>query len=302
MEPAITLRILSHNREKFLGETLASAFAQTLPFAEFELYDNGSDFSLRRLAKKHPRLRLRRCARPVPAWENLLRAFADPPATRWLCVFHDDDLFEPDFGLHLQNAIRKYPRAGAISCNGTVIDARGKKRGRLLPKLDKELICARPADLGRWYCDGFVPFPPTVYRWNQKFGRYLAGAAGYGRCADVGFLAKIVQHAPIVVLPQFYFRYRRHQTQDSAGFQWWEETKRWQLQLDLCRGDSKAIRYVQHKRNERLTSRWLQAWLKDEPRPEPLERRHFSAGSAYRFFRNNKLRILRRCLFRQGQR
>lgn len=302
MESSITLRILSRNRREFLGETLSSVFSQEEPFAGVELYDNASDFDVHDLTGKFPLLKIRRLPKPVPVEKNLRRALSDPPSTPFLCVFHDDDVFDPDFTLCLKKAARKYPEAAALSCNGTVIDACGNREHLLLPMLEKDLILQNPADLARWYCDGFVPFPPIIYRWNERLGHELDGCHGFGRCVDVAFLGKIVTRAPIVVLAKPHFLYRRHPQQDSEGFQWWEETKRWQLQAELCRDDPVARQQVERKRNDRHTSRWLNAWLKNEPRHEPFDGDRFSLASAYRFGRNNKLRILRRLLFGRGMR
>jgi hypothetical protein len=68
------------------------------------------------------------------------------------------------------------------------------------------------------------------------------------------------------------------------------------LQLDLCQGNLGARRYVQHRRNARLTSRWLNAWLQAETREEDWNWQVFSLSAAHRFFRNNKLRILLRLM------
>jgi hypothetical protein len=54
--------------------------------------------------------------------------------------------------------------------------------------------------------------------------------------------------------------------------------------------------YVEKKRRARITQRWFNAWLRDEPRPEGLTREDFSANAFYRFWRNNKLATLRHLL------
>lgn len=301
MEPAITLRILSHNRREFLEKTLASAFAQDEPFNEVELYDNGSDFPVKSLAEKYPRLRFVGLPQPVPQAENFRRAFADPPATRWLCVFHDDDILHADFVKTVRAALRADPGLGAVSANGEVIDEQGETHGALLPNLKTDLLLRGPADLARWYCKGFIPFPATVYRWSPEFGSDLDFAYPYGRCGDVALLARVVQRAPILLLTPKLFSYRRHPEQDSAGFLWWEETKRWDLQRQLCRDDSRARRYVEKKRKDRLTSRWLNAWLQGKCPSNEWVWGDFSLPAAHRFFRNNKLKIFRRLFQASGK-
>jgi len=290
----ITLRVLSHNRLNFLEKTLDSAFFQTEPFERVELFDNGSTFSTKALAGRYPALRLRASPRVVPGHENMRRALVETPDTPWLCVFHDDDILHADFVKTIRAALRADPGLGAVSANGEVIDEQGETHGALLPNLKTDLLLRGPADLARWYCEGFIPFPATVYRWSSEFGSDLDFASPYGRCGDVALLARVVQRAPILLLTPKLFSYRRHPEQDSAGFLWWEETKRWDLQRQLCRDDSRARRYVEEKRKDRLTSRWLNAWLRGETREEPWSWDFFSPASVHRFVRNNKLAILRR--------
>jgi len=296
MRPGITLRILSHNREELLLQTLDSVFAQDEPFDRIELFDNGSDFSIEKLLGRYPELRLLGMSPAVSAVGNARRAFTQASQSPWISVFHDDDLMHPDFCRKMRDAILNNPEAVAVSCNGNVVDEGGNPQGSLVPSLLEDQWFRRPADFARWYCDAFIPFPPTVYRWSVAFGADLDFAEPYGRCGDVAFLSRILARGPILLRVERNFSYRRHRGQDSAGFKWWEETKRWQLQLQLCSEDPGARRYVTKKRNARMTSRWLNAWLKDETVEESWDWQFFSLASAHRFFRNNKLRILRRLM------
>lgn len=243
-QAGVTLRIVSYNRRKFLEQALKSAFSQTEPFEQIELYDNGSNFSLKDFCSRFPSLRLVGLPRPVPPSENIKRAFMEPPLTPLLCVFHDDDFLHPHFHAKLKAAMCFHPNVGAVSCNGQAIDDQGMENGALLPNLKKDLILGGASDFARWYCEGFVPFPATVYRWSPHFGEDLDFAASFGRCGDVAFLARLVQRQPILLLAEKLFSYRRHTGQDSAGFVWWEETKRWELQVELCADDIFTRRLV----------------------------------------------------------
>jgi hypothetical protein len=245
---------------------------------------------------RYPALRLLGLPRAVSVVENTRRAFTQVTQTPWLCVFHDDDLMHPDFCRKTRDAILNHPEAAAISCNGKVIDEGRDSQGSLVPRLLEDQCLRGPTDLARWYCDAFIPYPPTVYHWTSAFGADLKFAEPYGRCGDVALLSRVVGRGPILLRAEQNFSYRRHGGQSSAGFLWWEESKRWQLQLDLCQGDPSAQRYVQVRRNARLTSRWLNAWLQAEAREEDWDWQFFSLASAHRFFRNNKLRILLRMM------
>ena len=294
--PGITLRILSRNRRQFLEQSLASIFSQTEPISCVELYDNASDFSFADIKTAYPDLKLKILSIAVPWIRNAERAFMDPPTTEWICVFHDDDLLQPDFHAEMCKMIRDNKKIGAISCSGFVVDEKGIQTGDLLPNLKQDVILRGGVDLSRWYCESFIPFPPTVYRWEDTFNADLEFAAHFGRCADVAIFSRVVQRHPILISAKKLFSYRRHSKQESAGFLWWEENKRWHLQVDLCRNDPTALRHIIKKRNARLTSRWLNAWLRGESRPESLLWDFFSPSSAHRFLRNHKVDTLRRLM------
>lgn len=294
MKPAITLRILSHNRPNFLIKALESAFLQEKPFAQVELYDNASNFSLESLLERFPELILKSSQKLLSSGKNAFRAFSDPPPTPWLCVFHDDDLLSSGFVINVSKAISDNPNILAVSCNGEVIDHQGNLKNEPLIPLQQDYIIKNPADLGCWYCNSYIPFSPTVYLWQPELIQDHAWAADYGRCADVALLSQVISRGPIYLSAKKSFYYRRHDNQDSSGFLWWEETKRWQLQLELCRENPTAWRYVDKKRRARLTSRWLNAWFFEKLPPEAWNWSDFSLSAAHRFVRNKKIKIAKR--------
>lgn len=291
-----SLRILSYERPRFLISCLESVFSQSEPFADVEIHDNRSRFDFGPILARFPGVRLNQPEENLPTHQFFARAFRDPPRQPWLCVFHDDDQLKPDFCRNMAAATAARPECGAISCGGQVMDAEGNPHGSLLPSRFRQALLETPGQFALWYCDSFIPFPAAVYRWSSRLTEWMEWATAYGRCTDVAFFSRIVREKPIWIRPEEDFLYRRHAGQDSSGFLWWEETRRWELQLELCREDARSRRFVDKKRRERLTSRWLNAWLKGEPRPEVLTRTDLSVKAFHRFVRNNKLAILRRCL------
>lgn len=269
---------------------------QTEPFADITVYDRGSRFDFGPMARRFPGVRFSRPEVQPSLSENFTRVFRDPPAQPWLCVFHDDDRFKPDFCRNMAQALQARPECGAISCDGEVINGAGQIQGGLLPNFRGEALLRTPGDLAQWYCDSFIPFPATVYPWHARLAEWIAWAEGYGRCGDVALYSKIIREQPIWIRAAKDFFYRRHGGQDSTGFVWWEETKRWDLQLELARNEPGALAKVVRKRKARLTQRWFNAWLAGEARPERLRGGDFSLDACHRFARNNKLRIFRRLL------
>jgi hypothetical protein len=189
-----------------------------------------------------------------------------------------------------------HPECGAISCGGEVIDPKAIRHGSVLPAQFREAMLQTPGQFARWYCDSFIPFPATVHFWSLRLSEWMEWATSYGRCTDVAFFSRIVREKPIWIRPQEDFLYRRHSGQDSSGFLWWEETQRWELQRNMAQDEPRHFSYVEKKRRARITQRWLNAWLRIEPRPEALTRKDFSVNAFYRFGRNNKFAILLRLL------
>jgi len=279
---------------------LESVFRQSEPFADVEIHDNCSRFDFAPMLARFPGVRLIRPEQNLPTHQFFARAFRDPPAQSWLCVFHDDDQLKTDFCRNMAAAAAARPDCGAISCDGEVLDPAGNVRGPLLPAAPAPGILRTPGEFARWFCDSFIPFPAAVYPWHAGLTEWMGWATAFGRCTDVAFFSRIVREKPIWIRPEKDFFYRRHPGQDSSGFVWWEETRRWDLQAELARKEPGHLAYVLKKRRARLTQRWLNAWLNGEHRSEVLTRADFSANALHRFVRNNKLAILQR-LFRPGR-
>ncbi len=294
--PRISLRILSYERPQYLVRCLESALDQSESFADVEIHDNRSKFDFTPILARFPGVKLSQPEQNMPTHQFFARAFRDPPQQPWLCVFHDDDLLKRDFCRNMVRAAMTRPECGAISCGGEVIDPEGNLHGSLLPSQFREAMLQTPGQFARWYCDSFIPFPAAVHFWSPRLTEWMEWATTYGRCTDVAFFSRIVQEKPIWIRPQEDFLYRRHAGQDSSGFLWWEETRRWELQRNMAQDEPSNFGYVEKKRRARITQRWFNAWLRDEPRPEALTREDFSANAFYRFWRNNKLATFRRLL------
>ncbi len=294
--PRISLRILSYERPQYLVSCLESVCRQSEPFADVEIHDNCSRFDFAPILARFPGVRLNRPEQNLPTHQFFARAFRDAPREPWLCVFHDDDQMKRDFCRHMAAAAAARPDCGAISCDGEVLDPEGNVQGPLLPATANHGLLRTPGEFARWYCDSFIPFPAAVYPWNSRLTEWMSWATAYGRCTDVAFFSRIVMEKAIWIRAEKDFYYRRHPGQDSSGFVWWEETRRWELQRELAQAEPAHLGYVQKKRRARLTQRWLNAWLGGEPRPEALTRADFSVDAFHRFARNNKLAILRRLL------
>jgi hypothetical protein len=130
----------------------------------------------------------------------------------YYCLFHDDDVMDPNFVEVMSQCIQDYPAAAAYACN-----ARIENNGKLEPRAsfrsfrEYELI-ETPRNLAERYFaraqSGIAPNPSYIY------SRRLAGEERFlvdgGKYADVTLLLDIVQKGTIVWINRSLMTYRIH--------------------------------------------------------------------------------------------
>lgn len=114
--PRLSLIIPSYNRAELLVETLETALAQTQPFQNIIVADDGSsDRTAEVLSSYAPRVQaLFLPHQGVQAARNAGAAAAD---TDWLVFCDSDDLLEPEFVERTQRALTQEPGLDIVYCN-----------------------------------------------------------------------------------------------------------------------------------------------------------------------------------------
>lgn len=297
MSLGITLRIMSYNRPDYLKEALDSAFQQTVPFYSVEVYDNGSGPEVLRFLRQYGRgIKIREFSpNSKKAWEG---AFGDVCESGLLCVFHDDDVFLPNFVSSALEVFRGNPGLAAYSCNGVRLDPRGGSEGFLFSGLDRDFIFHAPPELALWCLDRCVPFGPSVYRWNPSLSERLLQAWPHGRTADIAFQFLLLKDGPIFLGKDPLYGCRVHGANDShnLGFAEFEELTR--ILEEQLAAHPAPRRRISRIRNRQYLERWLNAWLAGVTKLPPFPLRRATLGGLHRFARNQKLKILQKLLGR----
>jgi glycosyltransferase involved in cell wall biosynthesis len=141
--------------------------------------------------------------------------------TDYFCLFHDDDLMEPDYVDEMFKAIELHPYAVAYSCNAEIFDEDVVLNGDSFESKDTYVIIENPRILaGRYFSrfpNGIAPFPAYIYRSNVVKKIPINPQSG-GKYSDVSWLLEISKFGSIVWCSEKLIRYRIHAANDS-GFE-----------------------------------------------------------------------------------
>ena len=110
-EPVVTLIVASHNGERFLAETLESAFAQDFDSFEVVFVDDGSEDHTAEIAKSFPVVYDHHSNRGLAAARNtgLARARGE-----FIAFLDDDDILPPTkLGVQV-GYLREHPEVGCV--------------------------------------------------------------------------------------------------------------------------------------------------------------------------------------------
>ncbi len=96
---ALTIAILTYNREGYLRECLESLTKQTFTDFEVIIFDNASDYDVSSFLKEFPGLRIRVDAneKNIGGINNFLKVISYPFTSPYVMMFHDDDTIHPSY-------------------------------------------------------------------------------------------------------------------------------------------------------------------------------------------------------------
>jgi glycosyltransferase involved in cell wall biosynthesis len=145
MEPKVTVIIPAYNRERYIGEAVASVLAQTAGDLELLVVDDGSTDATAALVAgiADPRVRLLSGAHQgISATMN--RGVAAARGT-YLARCDSDDMWLPDLLATLLPVLEARLDLGAVSGRGETTDAGGRPTGHLLgtaPRFADDALCS----------------------------------------------------------------------------------------------------------------------------------------------------------------
>jgi len=216
--PKLTIFIQCYNRPVYAKLAIESVLRQTNRAFRLIISDNSTNDELFRLVQtQFPGVEYRRRQPSLPALDHFNQSISEAD-TEFFCLFHDDDLMEPEYVDAMLNTIELHPLAVAYACNAVTIDEDVVRKGSFFESGGKHVIVENPRALaGRYvsrYPNGFAPFPAYIYRSSVVKEIPLDQQSG-GKYSDVTWLLEISKRGPIVWNSRKLIRYRMHAANDS---------------------------------------------------------------------------------------
>lgn len=214
----LTIFILCYNRPAYAKRTIESVLRQTNNEFDLVISDNSSNSEMSQLMlAEFPNLEYRRRVPTLSVADHFRKCISEA-TTDYFCLFHDDDLMEPNYVDAMLKTVELHPEAVAYACNAVTIDGEIERKGSFFESDDTHVIIDNPRALaGRYfskYPNGFAPFPAYVYRSSVVKKIPLDPQTG-GKYSDVSWLLEISKNGPIVWNSRKLMRYRMHTANDS---------------------------------------------------------------------------------------
>lgn len=129
----VTVCVLTRGRLALLRESLGGILAQDHAALDIVVSDNWSDDGTREhvldLAGRDPRVRYVRPPAPTGIYGNHNFALSQASG-RYVCFFHDDDLYEPTIVSRYATFLDEHASVGAVCADWERVDLAGRRIGR----------------------------------------------------------------------------------------------------------------------------------------------------------------------------
>lgn len=219
--PTLTVFLLCHNRPEYAAAAISSILNQTNQSFRFIISDNSTNDQLHRLViTKFPSLEVRQRIPSVPSLEHFNKCISEVD-TDYFCLFHDDDLMEPQYVNSMLETIKLHPSAIAYSSNAEVVDENNVSKHAHFDSNITEVTIENPRALaGRYFSrfpNGFAPFPAYIYRSSVVTKIPIDPESG-GKYSDLAWLLEISKQGPFIWNAEKLIRYRIHSNNDG-GFE-----------------------------------------------------------------------------------
>lgn len=215
---SLTIFVLCHNRPDFARETLHSILKQTDHDFNLVVSDNSSNNEVETMVRSDfPQLEYRRRNQMRQSLEHF-NLCMDEAESDYFCLFHDDDIMQPNFVRCMRQVLDENQQAIACGCNALLESHGIIQRRAMFRALGRLEWIASPRSLARRYFaraqSGIAPFPGYVYR-RSMVGKLRLDADG-GKHSDVSWLMNVVMKGRIVWIAEPLMIYRVHSNNDSG--------------------------------------------------------------------------------------
>lgn len=212
----LTIVLLCRDRVDYARQSIKAILAQTCEGFSFIVSDNSETDKVQSMLRhEFPRLHHVRWFPPVSFNEHIKLAF-QLVETKYVGVFHDDDLLVPSYVSEVVRAFSNLKNAAAIGVNAQTIDSNGllADSGKAMFQSDCETISFRSR---RDFYDRYLSFdgkgiaPFSAYSYELNLIREAIPYLAVGRLYfDTIFLANILRLGQIVWLNKCLVKVRVH--------------------------------------------------------------------------------------------
>jgi glycosyltransferase involved in cell wall biosynthesis len=221
MEPItkndLQIVIMSRNRLALLRECIQSIIGQDDTEFQFVVSDNSDDSEVYDyIRSNHPQITIRRRAPVLPALDHF-NTIMDECTSRYIVIFHDDDMLTSDYVRKIKAAWLENPTCVAIGCNARIL-----RDGNLLPRKffksgaieieNQKVLLSRYSSLTS---DNMAPFPSYCY--DAQILKNHRPKIDLGKFMDLILLMELLTSGSIYWLSDCCMYYRVHSTNDSGA-------------------------------------------------------------------------------------
>jgi len=226
-EVLVTVAIPTYNRPEYLRESLKSVLGQTYKNFYVLILDNHSDKDNESMVREFndPRVKFIRHPKNIGIIANWNKAI-ELCNTKYLSIFHDDDIMEPEFLKESIMVLEKNNKAAFSYCKANKVDKNGKYLSLWSDLYPKVGLIKAPGYLiysaGKNCC---VTIAPTVVFRKDIFNK----VGGFSdklvfNSFDFNLYLRIALKYEIFFINKVLIKYRVHNKQMSQTY-WWSEDK-----------------------------------------------------------------------------
>lgn len=216
--PKVTIAIPTYNRKEYLKECLESILNQT--FQDFLIYvfDNCSDYDVEGFLKEFNdnRIVLLRSDKNIGNIENFGRIFTYKFPSKYLIIFHDDDVMHPLLLEKEVNILNKHEDIVFVATSLKFVKNYKKMFDFSVVKNRQNFyICKKPTDLIRLILKDFdlcydsVMYRTNIVEDNRPFDKE------FSKWTDRPYLIELARNGNVGIVKEKLVNYRIHRKQDS---------------------------------------------------------------------------------------
>lgn len=213
--PKVTVCLPTYNRSGYLSQCLASVLAQTFRDFEVIVSDNCSPDDTAEIvgAFRDARIRYVRNPRNIGVFPNMNQCL-ELARGQYVCIVHDDDLYEPRFLEREVEMLDRHPMAAFVHCATCEIDKDGR-RVRLVRAYSEDCLLEGKAEFIRYLgghnvCCSTVMVRGDLYR---KMGGFDASLM----CSDWLMWLRLCLEGDVAYLAEPLASLRIHKSALSSG-------------------------------------------------------------------------------------